>query len=491
MRMKPRLDEKAMVARRPSGAHRRTRLAAAGVIALVMGALALVPLGTSARRAGAACAAVTDVEAIIDDSSSMGGTDSNRLRVAALDLLISKPQNASLTLGAVEFGSAANSLFAPGRIGAKAATMKSILTRRVRADNGSTNYNDALSLAAAENPSAQARIFLTDGGHNAGAYANGHRGGPPTYVIGLTIGPARSGDPNAKRLQQIADETGGKYYPQQDASTLQATVNEIDSILDCQKAPAQVVDVFTTEGQARGHSTSIPNGTSTVELTTTWTDPADRFAVTLVGSGRSTRTIGATYVVLRITKPPPGSLSYRVRAVRLVNGGSVSVITQIARNRSRAGVVPAVTTVASFVDRIEAILRQSGSGRRELGAALAAGFSCSITPPEAARRVDRVVGNRQDILDRLRLVQAPTSEANRVVVDMQDAFRESLAADRHYRDGFLAASAGTRCPVPTNSSFELAKRSDARATAAKQRFVAAFNRLATRVGRRTWSAGEF
>ena len=73
---------------------------------------------------------------------------------------------------------------------------------------------------------------------------------------------------------------------------------------------------------------------------------------------------------------------------------------------------------------------------------------------------------------------------------MQDAFRESLAADRHYRDGFLAAGAGTRCPVPTNSGFELAKRSDARATAAKQRFVAAFNVLAKRVNRRTWSAGE-
>ncbi|WP_410966478.1 hypothetical protein, partial [Salmonella sp. SAL4449] len=78
-------------------------------------------------------------------------------------LLISKPQNAHLMLGAVEFGSAADSLFVPGRIGSKAATMKSILTRRVRADNGSTNYNDALALAATQNAGAQARIFLTDG----------------------------------------------------------------------------------------------------------------------------------------------------------------------------------------------------------------------------------------------------------------------------------------------------------------------------------------
>jgi len=470
----------------------RTKVAAAAAIALLAGAAAVVPAGTSARHAGTACTHVTNVEAIIDDSSSMSGTDFNRLRVAALDLLISKPQNANLMLGAVEFGSAANSLFAPGRIGSKAATMKSILARRVRADNGSTNYNDALSRAAAENPGAQARIFLTDGGHNAGAYANGHRGGPPTYVIGLTIGPARSGDPNAKRLQQIANETSGKYFPQQDASTLQATVNEINSIFDCQKAPVQVVDTFTGQGQEHAHSTSIPGSTTTVELTTTWTDPTDRFVVAVVGPGRATRTVGATYVVLRITKPPPGSLRFSVRAVRLATGGTVSVITQIARNRRRASPgAPADASLASFVDRIEAILRQSASGRRELSAALAAGFGCSISPPAAARRLDHVVDNRQNILDELRVVRAPTAQASRVVVNMQDAFRESLAADRHYRDGFAAAGAATRCPVPTNSSLELAKKSDARATAAKQRFAAAFNALATRVNRRTWSAGEF
>ena len=267
-------------------------------------------------------------------------------------------------------------------------------------------------------------------------------------------------------------------------------MNEINSIFDCQQAPVQVVDTFTGQGQERAHSTSIPGSTSTVELTTTWTDPADRFVVTVVGPARATRTVGTTYVVLRITKPPPGSLTYRVRAVRLVNGGRVAVITQIARNRSRARAAPVVTSLASFVDRIEAILRQSVSGRRELGAALAAGFSCSISPPEAARRIDRVVDNRQRVLDQLRLVQAPTQQAHRVVADMQDAFRESLAADRRYRDGFLAAGAGTRCPVPTNSSFELAKGSDARASAAKQRLVAAFNVLASRVNRPTWSAGE-
>ena len=41
-----------------------------------------------ARPSAAACTRVTNVEAIIDDSGSMAVTDSNRLRVQAMDLLI-------------------------------------------------------------------------------------------------------------------------------------------------------------------------------------------------------------------------------------------------------------------------------------------------------------------------------------------------------------------------------------------------------------------
>lgn len=116
---------------------------------------------------------------------------------------------------------------------------------------------------------------------------------------------------------------------------------------------------------------------------------------------------------------------------------------------------------------------------RERGAALSAGFGCTVSAPAAARRLDRVVDNRRSIIDRLHLLPAPTQRARTVVVDMQDAFRESLAADRHSRDGFVAAG------------FELAKRAHVRATAAKLRFVTVVNALVSRVDRRTWSASEF
>ena len=70
------------------------------------------------------------------------------------------------------------------------------------------------------------------------------------------------------------------------------------------------------------------------------------------------------------------------------------------------------------------------------------------------------------------------------------ALQHAVEADIHYRDGFYALAPASRCPLPTNSSYELAKKSDVLATAAKQRFVAVFNQLARRVNRRTWRAIE-
>jgi hypothetical protein len=465
-------------------------------IATIAATATATQTGQSPQRTAAACTAVTNIEAIIDDSGSMLSTDSNRLRVAALDLLISKPQNARRTLGAVEFGSRASSLFRPELIGPNERSMKSLLNTNVRGNDGGTNYNEAFTIAKTENPKAQARIFLTDGGHNAGLYENGHRGGPPTYVIGLTIGPASPSNPAGTRLRQIASETGGKYYPQQDASTLQATVNAINATFDCQQVPGTFTDTFTKQGQTRTHSTAILEGTRTVELTTTWSDPTNKFALTGLGGAQGgtvvgRRTVGATYVVLLITKPPRGRLKFSVEARRLVTG-KASVITQIAQNRRSSGpVAPTAAKLRMFVDQIENVLAHSAAERRELGAAITAGFSCSISARVAGQRIDRVVDKRQSNLDRLGSLQTPTRQAGEIVTLLQRALRESIEADRHYRDGFFsAATAKTGCPVPSNANFELAQRSDARATAAKERFVAAFNPLAKRFHRRTWLPSE-
>ena len=77
--------------------------------------------------------------------------------------------------------------------------MKSALDTMIQADNGGTDYNVAFDTARAANPGAAARIFLTDGGHNAGTYNNTHlnpapQAQTPTYVIGFSAGLSAPAD---------------------------------------------------------------------------------------------------------------------------------------------------------------------------------------------------------------------------------------------------------------------------------------------------------
>ncbi|HET8872649.1 MAG TPA: hypothetical protein VFM83_03090, partial [Gaiellaceae bacterium] len=117
--------------------------------------------------------------------------------------------------------------------------------------------------------------------------------------------------------------------------------------------------------------------------------------------------------------------------------------------------------------------------------------NCSIAPRDAGQRIASVADNRQSILGQLGTLQTPTAEADETVTLLQRALQQSIEADRHYRDAFLAVPRPAGCPLPRNSNFDLAAQSDAQATAAKRSFVAAFDPLAERFDRRVWSANEF
>ncbi|MGK2877502.1 MAG: vWA domain-containing protein [Solirubrobacterales bacterium] len=275
-------------------------------LALLLFLAAILAVYASPANAATTCKPATNIEAIVDDSGSMSFTDPDVNRASALKLLISKSGNAGKRLGAVQFGSdqsymtppigAAVTLFGPLQVGPNVAAMGAALDANILADNGATNYNAAFALAKTDNPTADARIFITDGGHNEGLYDNSHQGGPPTYVLGMDIGAPSATNTDATRLQTIATETGGVYYPNVDSGNVQATVNKVDAALNCQAVVKTFTDTFTKVGQTRSRVVSIGSRTSSADITLSWKSPLDTFSI---GSIRLKTSNGATIVVAK------------------------------------------------------------------------------------------------------------------------------------------------------------------------------------------------
>jgi len=142
----------------------------------------------------------------------------------------------------------------------------------------------------------------------------------------------------------------------------------------------------------------------------------------------------------------------------------------------------------SFVFTLENFLQQSHEGRVEAMRVLAGAFDCSLSPQVAAAQLDSVQGNRQSLLEQLAALHVPDSNtAVRVADRLQQASHASIAADWIYRDWLRTK---TSCVRGSNPPAK-ARRADARATALKARFLAAFNPLAAKFGRRTWRADQF
>lgn len=328
----------------------------AGVAGLLaVGAAA--PGAAAAPSASAACAKATNIEAIIDDSGSMAITDPNRLRVQAMDLLINS-LDSSTSLGSVEFGGSifenepsADTVFPPERVGPNEAAMKSSLDQKINADNGTTDYNAAFAQSDADNPGADARIFLTDGGHDVGTYNNGHLvHNVPTYVIGFG---GVSGAEDQARLQQIAADTGGRFFPLPDSSALQAVMDQIEATLTCQTQPRQFTDLLK-QGQRKTHSIAIGAATKAIQIALTWASPLDKFKISglkLTNKGhllaiaarrgkvskpgklKVQRTVGSTYTVLKISHLHKGQLNFAVKAVKVGSGEpKVSLTTQVSQS---------------------------------------------------------------------------------------------------------------------------------------------------------------
>ena len=319
-------------------------------LALRAAALAVVACAAAPGVASAACTPKSNLEAIVDDSGSMSLNDPNNLRIRAMELLIDTQGNEKRTLGAVEFGTDATPLFGPGLIGQNAAAYKTALNASLLADGGGTDYNAAFAAAATHNAGATARIFLTDGEHTAiEPYANGHQGGPPTYVIGLGAGAI--GGPSDTLLKQIASETGGLFRRADDAGAMQAAMFDLNSAIACQAPPKRFSDSFAKVGKPQAHLVTIPSRINTAQFALSWSNSADKFTIggfkvirhgkvvahsTKVRKLKVSRRRGATFTTVRVTGLVAGKLRFSVRASKLSAPGTpVSLTTQVTRKAKR------------------------------------------------------------------------------------------------------------------------------------------------------------
>ena len=336
---------------------RGSKMWPAVVLGGVIAAVAAAPSSAEepGARAAAACTKAANIEAIIDDSGSMALTDSGRLRVQAMDLLI-QALDGSTQLGAVEFGSssdpavpAADVVFPSEPIGPNAAAMKSALDAKIMADAGSTDYNSAFDTGRAANPGAQARIFLTDGGHNVGDYADAHlnpapQAQTPTYVIGF--GSGLTGADDQARLQKIATDTGGRYFPLPDSSALQSVMNEIETKLTCQSAPKTFTDSLA-QGKRKTHVVPLTKKSRSAQVAISWPSPLDTFKISglrIVRGGKVVATAarkrhlkikvrkGSTFAVVRVSRLVKGRLRFTVKAAKIGSGQpKVTLTTQVSQ----------------------------------------------------------------------------------------------------------------------------------------------------------------
>ena len=300
---------------------------------LLVGSIAMTS-GAGAAAAASSCTPATNIEAIIDDSGSMSFTDENKLRVQGLDLLINTLP-AKTYLGAVEFGSGfgtvppADTIFPPEPVGPNAVAMSGALSTLIQADNGATDYNGAFAKADADNPTSNARIFLTDGGHNEGAYLEAHLAhNVPTYVVGFGVGLTEATD--LARLQKIAADTGGQFFQLEEAAQLQPVMNNIGAALTCQTPPRTFTDKLT-EGKSKLHGITVGASTKTLQIALTWSSPADKFKIgqlkllvnhKVVAAGRPQpvaklkikRTASSTFALLTVSHLRKGTLRFAVKA---------------------------------------------------------------------------------------------------------------------------------------------------------------------------------
>ncbi|HEY1238622.1 MAG TPA: VWA domain-containing protein [Solirubrobacterales bacterium] len=313
--------------------------AAVGVVATASLLVALAAGGSASAAPGAhasACQPATNIEGIIDDSGSMAGNDPDNYRADLLEALAFF--NKGKTMGATLFADSAAPLFGAFTVGPNFGAIQTALAGVT--DSGvvgfGTDYDAGFFVANAHNPGANARIFLSDGEHNATPTPNSNLWKSPripAYVVGF-------GSANFTVLNQIASETGGPAsFAVTNASQLRTVSQVINARINCQPDPVLIERQFKKAGQVKRIGFKAVGGSAQVLIS--WPTVGNVFKA-LFGKGKKGKKSsvasaakkkkrvkvkterGDSFLAVDLSKVK-GKVSFRLRAKRLLRSETVTV----------------------------------------------------------------------------------------------------------------------------------------------------------------------
>jgi hypothetical protein len=272
---------------------------------------------------------------IIDSSGSMRQNDPNDFRKEAAKIFVDTARNDD-QIAIVDFDGSAKVNWLLQPLTENRSEIKSAID--LVDSFGGTNISLAMQvahhqLASSTQPFKKAAVLLTDG---VGTYNNEAQlyqdKGWPVYTVGLGY------NTNPTLLEQIANQTGGKYFALTDPNQLKNVYFEIATQISGGSSLLST-NFAMTIGQSNSTHVNIPPNQQSTTFLINW--PGSDVSTTLISPGGreippdSTdsdvyHAKGLTYELYRITNPESGNWEIRCLGVDLPPGGetvNVSVST--------------------------------------------------------------------------------------------------------------------------------------------------------------------
>lgn len=282
-----------------------------------------------------------DIALIIDSSGSMSTNDPSNLRNEAAKVFVDTMDDWDW-ISIVDFDDDAITYWKLLPVVSKRPQIKNAID--MVDSSGGTNIGAALNegyinLESVLRGNKKVAILLTDGqGAYSGEANQFAQRGWPVYTIGL------GNTVDETLLQQIAQQTGGKYYHLSSADDLIDLYYEISVAVS---GAHSIYDGVThlRQGDTKYVSVSLPQGQTVTNFWTTWAGSSiDMTLIDPEGNEIDPATTdpdvyhikGATYELYRISFPPSGSWQVKLYGAELPAGGEDIKLSVTSRGKQSA-----------------------------------------------------------------------------------------------------------------------------------------------------------